>query len=157
MARKPKNAWVERCQKARRFPTNTCPASRHAQLIAEALIEGRPYPMLTEEPQNCGESIIVTVAALYEARTRIAELEAAAAEAAAIPLPMRWLTAAEVGALLGYSERQVQNRIACRPDFPKALRLDGIGHPRWKASEVAQWAERERGRSDPGAKRRKAA
>lgn len=89
-------------------------------------------------------------------RDQLSEL-IAATKAASIPLPMRWLTAAEVGALLGYSERQVQNRIACRPDFPKALRLDGVGHPRWKASEVAQWAEKERGRGDPGNKGRKAA
>lgn len=76
-------------------------------------------------------------------RDQISEL-IAATKAAAIPLPMRWLDAEEVGALLGYSGRQVMERIACRPDFPKALRVDGRGHPRWLASEVSKWAERER-------------
>lgn len=52
---------------ARNFPLNTCPASRHAQLIGESLIAGRP---LTDgNLAHCGESILATVAALYEART----------------------------------------------------------------------------------------
>lgn len=53
----------------------TCPASRHAQLMAEMLVYRRPYPMLAEEPEYCGESIAHTVAALWEARAKIAELE----------------------------------------------------------------------------------
>ena len=60
---------------ARDFPVNTCPASRHAQMIAEALIEGRPYPMLTEEPEHCGESIAAVVTALYEARSKLKQME----------------------------------------------------------------------------------
>jgi hypothetical protein len=65
-----------RMDAARDFPAVTCAASRHAQHIAEALLSGRSYPMLTEDPQHCGESIAATVAALWEARARIAELEA---------------------------------------------------------------------------------
>ena len=33
-------------------------------------------------------------------------------------------------------------RIAYLPDFPKAIRLPsgkGLGHPRWKATEVIGW------------------
>lgn len=41
---------MRRMRRARRFPQNTCPASRHAQLIAETLAGGRDYPMLREEP-----------------------------------------------------------------------------------------------------------
>lgn len=61
---------------ARDFPVNTCPASRHAQMIAEALIRGKPYPMLTEDPAHCGESIAAVVTALYEARSKLKQLEA---------------------------------------------------------------------------------
>lgn len=63
-----------------------------------------------------------------------------------------WLNAELVGALLTYSSAQVLERLACRPDFPKALRLDG-GHPRWRASEIHAWAEKNRGRTG-GRKRR---
>lgn len=65
---------IKRADAARSFPANTCAASRHAQQIAEALIRGEPYPMLTEEPEHCGESILATVAALWEARTTIDRL-----------------------------------------------------------------------------------
>lgn len=62
---------ARRLRKARNFPANTCGASRHAQMIGEALVSGRPYPMLTEEARHCGMSILATVAALYEARTEL--------------------------------------------------------------------------------------
>lgn len=61
-----------------------------------------------------------------------------AALAASIPPTIRWLDAAAVGAMLGYSARHVLQRIACRPDFPTPRNLGG--HPRWKASEVDAWA-----------------
>ena len=60
---------------ARGFPVNTCGASRHAQMIAEALISGKPYPMLTEDPKHCGESIAAVVTALYEARSKLKQME----------------------------------------------------------------------------------
>ena len=68
---------IERAEAARQFPTNTCGASRHAEQIGVALVLGEPYPMLTEEPNYCGESILATVAALWEARTEIERLTAA--------------------------------------------------------------------------------
>lgn len=46
----------------------TCPASRHAAMIAKALIDGSGYPMLTDDPKHCGETIAAVVAALWEAR-----------------------------------------------------------------------------------------
>ena len=64
----------QRVDSARDFPTNTCPASRHAQMIGEALTAGSP---LTEELDHCGESILATVAALYETRTECTRLRAA--------------------------------------------------------------------------------
>lgn len=60
----------KRIRKARNFPTNTCPASRHVQMMADGLA-GKGYQMLQEEPEHCARSLYVTVAALYEARTEI--------------------------------------------------------------------------------------
>ena len=62
----------------------------------------------------------------------------AATKAAAIPLDARWLDATGVGALICQEPRYVLERLAPRPDFPKASR---IGQPRWKASEVLEWME----------------
>lgn len=51
----------------------TCPASRHAQMIAEAVGARRPYPMLQEEPEHCAGSILSAVGSLYEARLLLAQ------------------------------------------------------------------------------------
>lgn len=51
----------------------TCPASRHAQMIAEAVGARRPYPMLQEEPEHCAGSILSAVGSLYEARLLLAK------------------------------------------------------------------------------------
>jgi hypothetical protein len=67
---------IERTDKARNFPTATCAASRHAQMIGEHLARQQPYPMLTEEPDHCGVSILSTVASLWEARAEIERLRA---------------------------------------------------------------------------------
>lgn len=67
---------VKRANKARNFPTNTCPASRHVQLMGELLAKGKSYPMLTDEPEHCAWSLLGTVASLYEARTELAKAEA---------------------------------------------------------------------------------
>ena len=60
---------------ARNFPHNTCPASRHAQIIGEMLIQKKSYPMLHEEPEHCGETILSVVTSLYLARTEIEKLK----------------------------------------------------------------------------------
>jgi hypothetical protein len=67
---------LKRTKQARNFPFNTCPASRHAQLAAESLMRRRVYSQFFDEPVHIGASIMSTVGRLYEARTRIAELEA---------------------------------------------------------------------------------
>jgi hypothetical protein len=64
---------LKRMNNARDFPANTCGASRHAAMIAEALCSGEDYPMLAEEPDHCGGSIAATVAALWECRTKLAQ------------------------------------------------------------------------------------
>lgn len=54
--------------------------------------------------------------------------------------PEQWLTAEQVGELLGYSAGAVRQRIVCKPGFPKAMYIDG-GNPRWKRGEVNAWAD----------------
>ena len=68
---------VKRIRKARNFPINTCPASRHTQMMGEAMVRGKPYPMMEEEREYCGGSILSTVASLFEARTERDQLRAA--------------------------------------------------------------------------------
>lgn len=58
-----------RVRKARDFPSNTCPASRHALMIADALASGKPYAMLSEEPRHCARSIYAVIASLWELRS----------------------------------------------------------------------------------------
>lgn len=68
-------AQLRRIKAARRFPHNTCGASRHVQRMAEVLAKGQPYPMLTEETLHCALSMLATVAELFEARTEIEKLK----------------------------------------------------------------------------------
>ena len=63
-----------RVNRARNFPDNTCPASRHLHLIAEALAGGRPYPMLQDEPEHCAGTMLAVLEALWKARTKFARL-----------------------------------------------------------------------------------
>jgi len=67
---------LRRANRERRFPENTCPASRHVQMIGEALAKRRPYPMLQEEPEHVAGSLLSTVGSLYAARTEIDRLRA---------------------------------------------------------------------------------
>jgi predicted DNA-binding transcriptional regulator AlpA len=57
-------------------------------------------------------------------------------EPAPIPFEKRWLSAEDIGELLGRDRRYVLERMACRPDFPKP---DRTGRPRWLAGEVMAW------------------
>ena len=68
-------AFLKRVNDARNAPINTCPGSRHTQTIAEGLIKDGEYHMLTEEPGHCGESLLSTVASLYERRTECDKLK----------------------------------------------------------------------------------
>ena len=80
-------ALRRRVNKARKFPSNTCPASRHLHIMADCLLRKRPqttvsdkggkeyevrYWMLIEEPEHCAESILAVIACLWEARTELA-------------------------------------------------------------------------------------
>lgn len=66
--------------------------------------------------------------------------------AASIPFSARYLDAEACGGMLGFSGRHFAARIACKPGFPKPIRIDG-GHARWKGSDVIAWADSQRGRT----------
>lgn len=68
-------ALKRRASRAKRFPDNTCPASRHLHLIAQRLASGKPYPMLVDEPQHCSETMLAVLASLWEARSKLAKLD----------------------------------------------------------------------------------
>jgi hypothetical protein len=60
-----------RANRARKFPDNTCPASRHLYIMAEALAKGEKYPMLDDEPEHCAETMFLVLEALWKARTEL--------------------------------------------------------------------------------------
>lgn len=66
-----------RVDRARHFPDNTCPASRHAHQIADALIDGRMLaPGWRPEGEEMGASILSALESLWKARTELARLKA---------------------------------------------------------------------------------
>ena len=67
-------AILQQMQAVRRFPQNTCPASRHVQILAEALAEDVEYPMLQEDPHHIADSIASVVTSLYVARDFLDQL-----------------------------------------------------------------------------------
>lgn len=58
---------------ARNFPTGTCSASRHAQIIANQMVDGSYRTDADMEHQ--GQSILATVKCLWEARARLEAIE----------------------------------------------------------------------------------
>lgn len=60
-----------RVNRARNFPTNTCPASRHLHLMAEHLATGKPYPMLHEESEHCALTMLAVLESLWKARAKL--------------------------------------------------------------------------------------
>lgn len=65
-------ALKRRVSRARRFPINTCPSSRHLHIMADCLSsKAGIYYMLIEEPDHCAESIYSVLASLWEARTKL--------------------------------------------------------------------------------------
>lgn len=52
----------------------TCPASRHAMIIADALAERHDHPML-EDPEHCAGSIYSVLESLWKARAEIKRLK----------------------------------------------------------------------------------
>lgn len=60
-----------------------------------------------------------------------------------LPLSAIWLDADGVAAQISVTPRQVRERLACRPDFPQAVREKGVGL-RWNAAEVDAWMRERR-------------
>lgn len=65
-----------RVSRARSFPHNTCPASRHLHLMALGLLRKSGYPMLQEEPEHCAQTMLAVLESLWKARTELARLKA---------------------------------------------------------------------------------
>lgn len=57
-----------RVDRARDFPHNTCPASRHLNIMADALASGGPYAMFTEEPEHCAATMYAVLESLWKGR-----------------------------------------------------------------------------------------
>ena len=71
----------------------------------------------------------------------------AATRAAAMPIDLKLWDAEHIGLYMCVSTRQVAERYAMRPDFPRPICLPNSGEGikttrRWKASEVIEWADR---------------
>lgn len=67
-------ALIDRVEAAR-VCGHTCSASRHVQQLADELGRyGRSYAIL-DDPLECAESMLATVAALWEARSELAALK----------------------------------------------------------------------------------
>lgn len=64
-----------RVNRARNFPANTCPASRHVHIMADCLASGRGYPMFIEEPEHCARSLYAVLESLWKLRTKVDRLE----------------------------------------------------------------------------------
>lgn len=62
-----------RANRARNFPENTCPASRHLHMMAENLIRYGKYPMFEEEPEHCAGTMLSVLESLWKARTELAK------------------------------------------------------------------------------------
>lgn len=69
-----KSHSIESMQDARDFMVNTCPASRHVQIMAENLHKTGSDPMLQEDPAHCAESLASVVSSLYQARSFLIKL-----------------------------------------------------------------------------------
>lgn len=61
-----------RVERARRFPTNTCPASRHVHGMALQLARGWT---LQDEPSHAAESMLSVLESLWKARAALARLK----------------------------------------------------------------------------------
>jgi hypothetical protein len=64
-----------RVNRARNFPVNTCPASRHLSLMADVLASGEPYQMLTDDPKHCAGTMYSVLESLWKARTELARIK----------------------------------------------------------------------------------
>lgn len=59
-----------RVSRARNFPKNTCPASRHLHIMADVLAFGGKYHMFEEEPAHCAETLYAVLESLWKLRRK---------------------------------------------------------------------------------------
>ncbi len=76
MTRRKPPDYIKQMRDACDFPENTCPVSRHVADMAEAFWKDGAYPFDQFDRDHIASSFALTVAALWEARTKIRELEA---------------------------------------------------------------------------------
>lgn len=63
-----------RVNRAKNFPVNTCPASRHVHIMANNLTRyGKDY-LLDTEPEHCAGSLYSVLESLWKARTELSKL-----------------------------------------------------------------------------------
>ncbi len=60
-----------RVNRARKFPENTCGASRHLHLMADALAAGQEWWAIHEEPAEGAASMYSVLESLWKARTEL--------------------------------------------------------------------------------------
>lgn len=58
----------------RNFPFNTCPASRHLEIMMNSLAKNKKYHMFDEDSEHCSESIASVLHSLYELRNLVHDL-----------------------------------------------------------------------------------
>lgn len=85
--------------------------------------------------------IASTVGVLSERRIRGQPEALPMTDDSRIPFEELALNADEVGKLLGCGGRQVLERIACKPDFPRRL---SIRPASWVAKEILEWRDAHR-------------
>lgn len=66
---------IRRVRRAKKFPENTCPASRHLEMIAMDLLAGG-HPILEDDPRHCAETMLSVLESLWKARTELEFLKA---------------------------------------------------------------------------------
>jgi hypothetical protein len=64
----------KRVARAKNFPENTCPASRHLEMIAQGLLHGG-YPRLVEDPKECAATMLSVLESLWKARNELAAIQ----------------------------------------------------------------------------------
>jgi hypothetical protein len=65
---------VAEMDRHRKFPENTCPSSRHVQMIAEALATEGCYGMIEDDPMHVASSLSTVVSSLYQTRSFLMDL-----------------------------------------------------------------------------------
>lgn len=68
------NRTIRRMDRHRNFPRGTCPASRHAALIARGLVKGAGFVIDPVEYPHAGESIASAIGSLWQARNKLYSL-----------------------------------------------------------------------------------